>query len=925
MAEERSEFGALLRACRVAAGLSQEELVRRSGLDVRTIRNLERGRARWPYPDTVRRLADALDLRGASRDGFMAAAGRRLACGAGNDTAPGPGGIVQVAASDMPVVTAGQPPGYRHGLPADTVALVGRDAEVQAITTGQAGAAAIRVISGMPGVGKTALAVHAAHLLAPAFPDRQAFIDLHGYSPGRNPVSAAAALAELITATGVDASFLPADLPGRAAMWRDRLAGQRALLVLDNAASSAQVAPLLPGSGECLVLVTSRRQLAELPGAVVSVRLAALSPASARAMFVTLTPHAASQDRAHIDELTALAGHLPLAISLLARVHASHPAWTLPDLITETRTSLLGMTAERASVSTVFSLSWRHLQPGPRRLLALLSLHPGTSTDERAAAALAAVPVSEARRQLDRLHHECLLAETGYRRYRMHDLIHSYAAAQARALFTGEESAAAVRRLVDYYTHAGAKENLSWARAERTNLLACLDHAAAAGWRPEVVMLTAAIAGLLRRDGPWQQAERLHAAAAEAARGLADRTALARCLLDLATVRRLMCEWQHASEDLAAALDLFRSLGDQAGEAAALAELSYVRTFANDFRTAGKFAQQALRICRATNDRPGLARALTVAGDLRRHIADFPGASEALTEAVMICRELDDQAGLAFALRQLGDVRRLTSDYAAAEACLSESIRLCQDMGDRLSQATGLAWLGRVRHTTGDLQAATRDLERALHLHREIGNRLGQANALTSLGDVRHSARDDAAAIRDLGQALYLHRDAGSCVGEAATLALLGKVRVATGDYETAETSLCEAISIFRSLGDRYGEATALTILAKLHFTQADITQARLLYQQALDLTRQFTSPWDRAHALAGLGRCAQADGDAQEAFGLLTQAYQIFRQIGTAEAAQVAAERDSIAGSALPARCASCIAPLDPQRLRQGSRHVGV
>jgi DNA-binding SARP family transcriptional activator/tetratricopeptide (TPR) repeat protein len=787
--------------------------------------------------------------------------------------------------------------GYRHALPPDTAALTGRDAEVKTITADPAGA--VRVISGMPGVGKTALAVHAAHVLAPAFPDRQVFIDLHGHTPGRNPVAAAAALAELITATGVDASFLPPDLAGRAAMWRDRLAGQRALLVLDNAASSAQVAPLLPGSGGCLVLVTSRRQLADLPGAVLPVRLSTLSRPTARAMFVTLTPRAAGEDPALVDELTGLAGHLPLAVSLLARVHACHSSWTLPDLIAETRSGLLAMTAERASVGAAIGISWRHLHPAQRRLLALLSLHPGTNTDEHAAAALADVPAGEARWQLDRLHHECLLTETGYRRYRMHDLIRSYATAQARVMLTGEEATAAARRLLDYYARAATHSDLAWQRAERANLLACLDYAASADWPLQVVTLTTAIAGLLRRDGPWPLAERLQAAAVQAARGLADRAALARAVRELATVRRMLSDYQHASEDLAEALGLYRAMGDQAGEAATLAELGYVRTFANDFEAAGTFAGQALRICRAISDRPGQARALTVAGNLRRRSADFPGASQALTEAVAICRELGDRTGLAFALRQLGDVRRQTSEYAAAEACLTESIELSRQLDDRFPEATARAWLGSVRRTTGDLQAATRDLERALSLHRDLGNRLGQANALNLLGDIRHSAGDDTAAIDDLEQALRMHRDTGSTAGEASTLALLGNVRVATGDYDAANTSLCDAISMFRKLGDRCGEATSLTMLAGLHLVQVDIIQARVLYQQALDLARQVTSPWDEAHALAGLGRCAKADGDIRKASGLLTQSYQLFRRIGAADAAQVAAERDLIAGTA--------------------------
>jgi DNA-binding SARP family transcriptional activator/tetratricopeptide (TPR) repeat protein len=792
------------------------------------------------------------------------------------------------------------PPGYRHGLPPDTAVLAGRDAEVSVLTAGQTGANAVRVVSGMPGVGKTALAVHAAHLLAPSFPDRQMFIDLHGHTPGRNPVSPVAALADLITATGVDARFLPADLAGRSAMWRDRLTGQRALLVLDNAASGAQIAPLLPGGGGCLVVVTSRRQIADLPGAVVRVRLAALSRASARAMFVTLTPRAGSEDRALVDELTALAGYLPLAISLLARVHACHPAWTLSDLITETRDSVLAMTAERASVSTALGISWRHLRPGQRRLLALLSLHPGTTSEAHAAAALAGVPVCEAAWQLDRLHHECLLAEISYRRYRMHDLIQSYASAQARAMFGDGEAAAALRRLVSYYARAATDDNLGWQRAERGNLIGCLEYAAAAGWSSEVVTLTTAIAGLLRRDGPWPQAELLHAAAVEAARGLPDRAVLARCLLDLATVRRLNSDHQRASEDLAAALELYRALGDQAGEAAALVELSYVRTFANDWEAASTSAGQALDICRAIGDRPGQARALTVAGNIRRHTADFPGARGALTEAVAICRELGDAAGLAFALRQLGDVSRAASEFAAAKAYLSESVELARAADDRRAEAIGLAWLGNVRWRTGD-PAAARDLERALNLQRDLGNRAGQANALTLLGNIRHAAGDHTVAISDLKQALRLHRDASSSAGEAATLALLGSALAATGDYEAAVTDLRTAISIFRDLSDRYGEAESLILLAELHFTWPDITKARLLYQQALNLARRVASPWDEARALAGLGRCARADGDIQHAISMLTQAYQIFHRIGAAEAANVAAERDAIAGQAVP------------------------
>lgn len=435
------EFGTRLRAHRYAAGLSQHELANRSGLNAKTIGNLERGQAKWPHPSSVLRLANALGLNGSEREEFTAAPGRRLARAGGPAIPEEPAVRHETPRTPQPgMASAITAAGYRHGLPPDTAVFTGRAAELRLITQvagvaatdGPGGVVAIRAIGGMPGVGKTALAVRAAHLLAGAFPDRQLFIDLHGHTPGHDPVRPADALAGLLAATGVDPRFLPADLAGRAMLWRDKMAGQQALLVLDNAASSAQVTPLLPG-GDCLVLVTSRRQLADLPGAVIPVPVDTLPPWQARAMFTRLVPRAADEDSALVGELAGLAGCLPLAVTLLARVYARHPSWTLADLIAETRGSLLTMAAEHASVAAAFEVSWQHLDLAARRFLALLGLHPGTSTDGYAAAALAGCTVAEAARLLDGLHRESLLTETGYRRYWMHDLIRAYAATQADA------------------------------------------------------------------------------------------------------------------------------------------------------------------------------------------------------------------------------------------------------------------------------------------------------------------------------------------------------------------------------------------------------------------------------------------------------------------------------------------------------------
>jgi hypothetical protein len=296
----------------------------------------------------------------------------------------------------------------RYSLPLDAAAFTGREEELSKVTAaagaaGAGGIVAVNAIGGMAGMGKTALAVHAAHALRDRFPDRQLFIDLHAHTPGREPVRPEDALAVLLAAVGVDTQGLPDGLDGRAAMWRDKMAGQRALLVLDNAASSRQVAPLLPGGGRCLVLVTSRRHLGDLPGAVTQVPLDALPPPQAAAMFIRLAPRAADSPD-EVPDVVRLAGFLPLAISLLARLFARHPSWTLADVAAETKASLLTLTAEHESVTAAFEVSYRHLDPARQRFFCLLGLHPGTIIEPYAAAALAGTTLNEAAGLLDALH-----------------------------------------------------------------------------------------------------------------------------------------------------------------------------------------------------------------------------------------------------------------------------------------------------------------------------------------------------------------------------------------------------------------------------------------------------------------------------------------------------------------------------------------
>ena len=279
-------------------------------------------------------------------------------------------------------------------LPRDIASFTGRQQELEQLAEAAAGAGGvvgIHAIGGMAGVGKTAFAVHAAHRLADRFPAGQIFLPLHGHTPGQQPVDPADALASLLLTAGVPAGQIPPGLEARMALWRDRLAGRQLLLVLDDAASSEQVLPLLPGAGGSLVLVTSRRHLSALEDAT-AVSLDTLPPGEAAALLVRLAGRAGlSPDDPAVAEITRLCGYLPLAIGMVARQLHHHPAWSAAGRAAElaaARDRLELMATENLSVAAAFDLSYADLTGDQQRLFRRLGLHPGADIDAYAAAAL---------------------------------------------------------------------------------------------------------------------------------------------------------------------------------------------------------------------------------------------------------------------------------------------------------------------------------------------------------------------------------------------------------------------------------------------------------------------------------------------------------------------------------------------------------
>ena len=845
-AEPRLSFAGLLRQFRTKARLTQEELAEAAGLSPRSVSDLERGINRTARKDTAVLLADALSLAGQVRVLFVAAARGRAP--AAEVLAARPDG-----AADGPTA-AGPTAAVTRSLPRDIGSFTGREPELARLlgtlagVTADGGAPGICVIDGMAGVGKTTLAVHAAHRLAGSFPDGQFFLPLHAHTPGQRPVSPADALASLLLTAGVAVQQIPPGTEARAGRWRDHVAGKKILLLLDDAAGHEQVRPLLPGTPGSLVLVTSRRRLTALEDSAV-ISLGTLSPVEAVALLARLAGRSdLGSGAGPAGEIARLCGYLPLAIGMLARQLRHHPARTAAELaagLAAARDRLAVMRAENLSVAAAFDLSYADLSQAQQRLFRRLGLTPGADIDAYAVAALDDTSLEGARGQLDELYDHHLITELSAGRYLLHDLLREYARALAAAGETADSPAAG--RLVNYYAHVAAaasqhiatwttaggrvpptsppasapqlatsSEAAAWLESERANLHAAVSYAATQKMPLHAIAIAGAMGGFLRARGHWDQAAEQY--------------------------------------------------------------------------------QTALIAAREAGDRPGQAGVLDELGLLQQLASDYPAATATLAEAIGLFRDLGDLPGQAYALNHLGLVQVDTADYPAAAASHRQALALARDAGDRLAEAVSLIDVGMVQLLTGDYQAATADYEQALSLVRSVGSAFDEADALCQLGAARRLTGDYPAAIAREHQALDLFHHLGDRLGQAWALDELGRVHQLTGDYPAATACLAEAIELFRELGDRHGMAKALNSLGELSLRTSAAQEAQSHHAEALAIARELGTPAEQARALEGMGR-SLLHRDPAEAAVHLRQALEIYQKIGAPGARLV---RDTLDGLGL-------------------------
>jgi tetratricopeptide (TPR) repeat protein/transcriptional regulator with XRE-family HTH domain len=894
-------FARLLRKLRTDAGFTLEELAFESDVGVRTIGDLERGATRRPHKAIAEKIARALGLDGPDLAAFMEASRGHVLRG---------------------VPAATEVPAPARALPPDTRAFTGREAELRQL----ADPAGVYAISGMAGTGKTTLAVHAAHRLASGCPDGQISLSLHGHTPGRGPVQPVDALASLLHIAGKTASQIPDDLESRIGAWRTYLAGKRMLLLLDDAADSEQVLPLLPGTSESMVIVTSRRRLTELRDARL-MNLGILHADEAAEMLVNLTGRPDVRLDASVRELARLCGYLPLAMGLMASKLASHPAWSAGQMVvrlTAARSRLDLMQGEKLSVAGAFDLSYRDLTPAQQRMFRGLGSHPGTDIDAYAAAALDDTDPDSAGRVLDALYEYSLLSEWPSGRYVLHDLIHEH----ARALAAADEGAGvdgAMRRLLDYYLHtarvadrylarrtaAGVPvaitaapafapslstldEAIAWMEAERGNLHDAAEYAASRGFLDHAIAIPSAMHSFMISAGYWAEAMTLQHVALSAAGDAGDDAAAADALTDLTRLRYTTGDFTGGFGIVAGALEMQRRLGNKLGEANALCCLAQLQYATGDYKGAAESLTESLDLCRELADRIGEARARYILGVVEYETGKYPVAIDSLTEALGLFRRRGHRLGEAGAVAYLGAVQRETGDYPSSIANQKESVRLYRLLKDRHEEAGALYFLGAVQYLIGDYAEADTNLNAALDIYCDVGDRFGEAGVRNEIGVLLRLQGDHAAAIESLNHALKLFQDLGSRNGEAEVLGNLGAAQCLAGDHATALGNLNRALQLNDETGNRVGTANVLNSLGELSL-KTGTGDALTYHRRALDIAAEIDAALEEARAREGAGQYEYAAGDQAAAIAASRQALKIYQRIGSPFAGRVSAFLESM------------------------------
>lgn len=766
-------------------------------------------------------------------------------------------------------------------LPRDITDFTGREDLVERLETCLAPvdeAVPIVAIDGQGGVGKTALAVRVAHRLASTYPDAQMYVNLRGVEAVR--LDPAAVLADFLGQLGVSGSAIPASLEERMRLYRARLTGRRALIVLDNAASEAQVRPLLPGSPGCAVLITSRVRLSALEGAQ-NFGLAVLTTDEA----VDLLARVAGMDRVRAEpdavrELVQLCGHLPLAVRIAGARLEDRRHWRVEryvERLRDERRRLAELQARDDEVRLAFALGYEIRNRVERRLFRFLGLVQAADFASWTAAALLDTSPVEAEDALEALVEAQLLEAFGQShgraRYRFHDLLRLYARERLEEEEDGRSRREATVRLLDAYLGYGRRANAAielwpvepwepssepepvwwdasvattiaetpagWLSQERSGLVAAAQQARAAELWEHTWNLAGTLPTILEWEANWADWTTVLNVSLEAADQASDHHRRAIVLYRLARSFWDRDDWAQAARYFDECFAALEGLGDERLTAIAERGRGELCRDQGQWEEALACYERSLAYFRTAGDRHWSARIVSNRGDVYRDQGLWAQAIECYNECLPVFRELGDDRSSAITLRSLGDVYRDQGLLTQAMACYNECLPVFRVLGDVRWQAFTLRARAMTQGLRKDWAAALADADEAITIFREVNDRRGQAIVLRILGDVHADREEWADATARYEESLPILAELGDERTAAINRRSLGRVHQRLAEWSSALSQYNKSLAVFRRLNDRRGEAQVLQDLAEVRRAQGDVHKALELYDHCLPIVQE--------------------------------------------------------------------------------------
>ncbi|MFC4537001.1 AfsR/SARP family transcriptional regulator [Sphaerisporangium dianthi] len=753
--------------------------------------------------------------------------------------APGldPPGRPATVAAQPPPAAAPMPVAAPFMLPSAIADFTGRRKQIDAIERELALAAEdpgrfavpIVVVAGKGGIGKTTVAVHAAHTVADRYPDGRLFADLHGgASRQASPIHV---LERFLRTLGVPGNAMPESLEERAEIYRALLADRKTLVVLDNAAGESQVQPLLPGTRASAVIITSRSRLGGLAGAIhLDIGIFDVDQS------IELLERIAGVERvrSEIESARALAelcGHLPLALRIAGARLAARPHWRIEQLVSrladETR-RLDELNHGDMGIRASLSLTYESVGEGARRLFRRLAILDSGIFSVWTGAALLDASFFEAEDLFDELADaqliEAVAGHGPHSAYRFHDLVRVFARECLVAEETAAERKAALGRVLggllfisqaahrrvfggDYVQiHSDAErwvlpdkltaelvaDPFAWYESERLSLVSGIRQAAQAGFTDVSWDLAISAVTLFEERVYLDDWRETHEVALAATRQAADVRGQAAMLYSRGSLKLTEKRLSEARHDYEEALRLFAEVGEDEGTALVLQNMGLLDRISGRFEESAARFQRALEIFTRTGDQVAAAFVLHNLAQLRLDSGDPEGADGLLSEALVLSRRGGSKRLEAQVLYRMGHTFLERHEPGPAVEVFETALTMVRQVGDPSGETHVLHGLGVALLRQGDTVRAEEALRESVRLGRSVGDRLAEGRSLLGLGDLAIARRDAGHAIAHCEQALAIFKSISTPTFEAR-----------------AQASLAEARSLLAS-ADRLGETGEL-------------------------------------------------------------------------------------------------------------------